>query len=299
MRTVQEPGNVDPWQRGRKPIPMKHMVFACAFKVYTTFSIRRYGCDAALSVERHYIPKTPRRSTISEYMCDENMTHILHELIAISALPLQSVERDFAIDSTGLRLTSFNDYCRVTHHTGREHEWLKLHAICGVKTNIIPAAITGLANHSSDTREFIPLLLTTVGKGFKVEEISADKAYLSRNNLDAAVELGAIPFIPFKEGSTGKPRGHDWIWRRMYNLFTYNQSQFMEHYHKRSNVESTFNMIKSKFTDLIRSKDSVAQTSEALIKVLCHNICVLIQEMHELGIDPQFTDNIPNLRTES
>ena len=28
------------------------------------------------------------------------------------------------------------------------------------------------------------------------------------------------------------------------------------------------------------------QTNEALCKVLCHNVCVLIQETHELGIEP-------------
>ena len=28
--------------------------------------------------------------------------------------------------------------------------------------------------------------------------------------------------------------------------------------------------------------------NEALTKVLCHNVCVLIQATHELGIDPNF-----------
>lgn len=28
--------------------------------------------------------------------------------------------------------------------------------------------------------------------------------------------------------------------------------------------------------------------NEALLKVLCHNICVLIQSIHELGIEPVF-----------
>ena len=35
----------------------------------------------------------------------------------------------------------------------------------------------------------------------------------------------------------------------MYNFFTYRREEFLEHYHNRSNVESTFNMIKAKFTD--------------------------------------------------
>jgi len=62
----------------------------------------------------------------------------------------------------------------------------------------------------------------------------------------------------------------------------------MRNYHKRSNVESTFMMIKAKFGDSLRSRTKVAQINEALLKVLCHNICCLIQSMYELGLKPKF-----------
>ena len=38
----------------------------------------------------------------------------------------------------------------------------------------------------------------------------------------------------------------------------------------------------------LRSKTSQAQVNEALCKVLCHNLCCLIQSMYELGIEPTF-----------
>jgi len=47
-------------------------------------------------------------------------------------------------------------------------------------------------------------------------------------------------------------------------------------------------MIKSKFGDSVRSKTEVAQVNEVLLKVLRHNICVVIHEMFELGIEPDF-----------
>ena len=53
----------------------------------------------------------------------------------------------------------------------------------------------------------------------------------------------------------------------------------MDCYHKRSNVESTFSMIKAKFGDSLRSKCDVAMINEALCKILCHNVCCLIQSM--------------------
>jgi hypothetical protein len=57
---------------------------------------------------------------------------------------------------------------------------------------------------------------------------------------------------------------------------------------RRSNVETTFSTIKRKFGDAVRSKTDVAMANEALCKVLCHNLVVLLHEVHELGIDRLF-----------
>ena len=69
----------------------------------------------------------------------------------------------------------------------------------------------------------------------------------------------------------------------MYHLFTLNEAEFNRHYHKRSNVETVFHMIKAKFGDKIRAKTDIAQVNEALMKVLCHNICVLIRANARAG----------------
>ena len=47
-------------------------------------------------------------------------------------------------------------------------------------------------------------------------------------------------------------------------------------------------MVKAKFGDALRSKSDSAQFNELLCKVLCHNLCVLIQSIYELGIEPEF-----------
>ena len=78
----------------------------------------------------------------------------------------------------------------------------------------------------------------------------------------------------------------------MLHLFLFSREEFLQHYHQRSNVESTFNMIKAKFTDLVRSKDRTAQVNEVLLKILCHNIVVVIHEMNELGVTPQLQTSI-------
>ena len=59
----------------------------------------------------------------------------------------------------------------------------------------------------------------------------------------------------------------------------------MAHYHKRSNVESVFSMVKAKFRDSVRSKTDVAMVNETLAKFICNNLCCVIMSQAELGIE--------------
>ncbi|HYO63572.1 MAG TPA: transposase, partial [Pyrinomonadaceae bacterium] len=118
-------------------------------------------------------------------------------------------------------------------------------------------------------------------------EVSADKGYDSFNHRRLVLIKGAIPYIPFREGA--QPKGKGELWRRMYHLYEYNRAEFNAHYHRRSNVESTFSMIKAKFGEKVRSQTPVAQVNEVLCKVLCHNLCCLIQSFYELGVEPTFS----------
>lgn len=56
---------------------------------------------------------------------------------------------------------------------------------------------------------------------------------------------------------------------------------------------SNTQMIKAKFGDGLFGKTPEAQTNEILAKVVCHNLCVLIQSFYELNIDPVFNTGAP------
>ena len=161
--------------------------------------------------------------------------------------------------------------------------------MCGVKTNIITAVeVTETAAHDS---RFFEGLVDDTAKSFTVQEVSADKAYLGRNNLHAAEKVGGTAYIPFKTNSLPTPRNGnkpDSLWQKAYHYYQYRRADFLEHYNKRSNVETTFWMVKAKFGASVRSKDTTAQINEVLVKILCHNIVVLIASMFELGIMPVF-----------
>ena len=66
-----------------------------------------------------------------------------------------------------------------------------------------------------------------------------------------AVQHGAMPYIAFKSTHTGRGGG---LWAKMFHMFHFNQAEFAAHYHKRSNVESTFSMIKAKFRDTFAAR---------------------------------------------
>jgi len=119
-----------------------------------------------------------------------------------------------------------------------------------------------------------------------MQEVSADKAYISADNLRATTAHGATPYIPFRSNTNIK-NGDD-LWKKLYHFYNFKREEFLMHYHKRSNVETTFSMIKAKFGERLRCKTETAQINEALCKVLCHNLCVVIQSMYELGIEPEF-----------
>ncbi len=46
-------------------------------------------------------------------------------------------------------------------------------------------------------------------------------------------------------------------------------------------------MMQARLGDSLLSKSYVAQVNEALCQVICHNLCVLIQSVYELKIDPR------------
>ena len=80
----------------------------------------------------------------------------------------------------------------------------------------------------------------------------------------------------------------DPLWTQMYHHFTLRQADFNRHYHLRSDVETCLHMIKAKLGEKLRAKSDTAMVNEVLMRVLCHNLCVLIRAMYTMGITPVF-----------
>src|SRR5690606_31795842 len=163
--------------------------------------------------------------------------------------------------------------------------WIKLHAQVGTVTNVI-ASVEATESTVGDSVMLAPLLASSVARGFNVKELSADKAYLSNDNLTAIEAAGAAPYIPFKSNSRGT--GKSDAWRRLWHMFEAQNDVFLARYHQRSNSESTFSMIKRKFGSAVRAMTFPAQVYEVLLKCLCHNLGVLVHAIHDMGLEPTF-----------
>jgi transposase len=283
-------GIEEPMQHmGRPRLPMADVIFALCYKVYSTISSRRFSGDMKEAHLKGYLSRMPSYNSVCDYFKMESLTPYLKQLIVESSLPLKSVERDFAVDSSGFATGQFQRWVTAKYGSGQvinKEDWLKVHLMCGVKTNIVTSVEVSGA-HAGDSPYFRPLVEQT-SRNFVMNEVSADKAYSSSKNLQLVLVKQAMPYIAFRNNANSKNPRQTSVWKRMYNFYQYNQESFMQSYHKRSNVETTFSMIKAKFGERLRSKTVVSQTNEVLCKVLCHNLCCVVQSIYELGIEPAF-----------
>jgi transposase len=272
--------------RGRKPALIADVVYAAAMKVYGTMSGRRSTTDIRACADRGLVEKAPAYNTLFKYAERAELEPLLKTLVHESAAPLRALETTFATDSTGFATSTYARWFDEKHGGEKRcQRWIKLHAQVGTVTNVI-ASVEATESGVGDAVMLTPLLNSSVARGFNVRELSADKAYLSNDNLTAIEAANAVPYIPLKANS--RPTGKSAAWRRLYHTFEARNDEFLAHYHQRSNVESTFSMVKRKFGASVRAKAFPAQVNEVLLKCLCHNLSVLVHAIHELGIEPAF-----------
>lgn len=273
-----------PQTNGRPRLPLPDMVFSAVMKVYSTLSGRRAMSDLRDCHGKGYMTTAPHYNSVFHYLENPVLTPILKALVEESASPLKAVEKDFAVDASGFSTSTFARWFDEKYGKLRsEHEWIKVHLMVGVKTNVVTSVEVTEGNaHDSP---HLPALVEVAARRFAISEVSADKGYTSKRNLEAIAAVGAAPYIPFKTNTTGE--GPE-LWCKLWHFYQFNRQEFLKHYHKRSNVEIAFSMIKAKFGGAVRSKKPVAQVNEILCKVICHNLCVLVQSIYELGIEPTF-----------
>jgi len=269
---------------GRPRLPLADATFAAVMKVYGGASGRRTMTDMREYAAKGYIDKAPHYNSIFKALENPMLTPILKAMIEESARPLKAVESEFAVDSTGFSTSVYERWFDAKY--GRERSisrYVKAHVMIGVKTNVVTSA--EVTPFYINDYPILPTLLHSTTPHFNVAKLSADKGYTGRSNIAVIEEAGVVPLIPFKINANAKGAGS---WKRAFDFYQEHREEFLAQYHKRSNVETTFHMMKAKFGAFIRSKTPVAQVNEVLCKILAHNLCVLVQSFFELGVEAEF-----------
>ena len=279
---------------GRPPVDYADIVKSLCIRMYSGYSSWRAESELKIARSMGIIHIVHRRSTLNKYLQDPKVAEILHKLYTAIAEPLAEIEIYFAADSTGISNAYGNKrWIEVKHKHKEPKEWrkyTKLHIITGVKTNVICSAkVTEGTAHDSP---FLKPLLDDTAKIFNLREVSADAGYLSRENVKAIAAKGAAPFIMGKKNVHVPRTGRFTPWTAMLQLWKNHQMYFAEHYHKRSNVESTFGMIKRKWGHFCRSKKQISQENEILAKVVCHNAAVLAEALLSYDLRSGFMDGL-------
>ncbi len=234
---------------GRKPVPLRDQLFAVCYKVYSTVSHRRFNCDLQDAHADGHLTRPMHCNKVPCFFENPALTPHLLALIGQSCSPLIGIETEFAVDSTGFSASKFVRWFDEKYGVERSgHDWVKVHIACGVKTHIVTAA--AIYERETNDCPIFPELVRGTAKQFTVKEVSADKAYLSVENVETVAHYGGQAFIAPKSNTTGGVGG---LFEKMFHYYQYKRDEFMDHYHKRSNVESVFSAIKRKFGDHVRA----------------------------------------------
>lgn len=279
---------------GRKGYSIHDKIFCMCMKVYYRSDLRKSQSILKELKNLDLIDKVPCYKSIDNFFNDKELSKILDDLILISALPLASIETTGAIDATGFSTNRFErwfDHRYGNKTEGKKRQWRKLHAIAGCKSNVFISV--ELTNQFVADITMLESIVKDKIKFFDLDNFVADRAYSSRRVVEFIHNMGLVPLIPFKIGSSGNNQKYP-IWNMMFDFFVSRHQEFRRKYSVRANIETCFHMLKQRYGDHLATKNFTANVNEIKVKVLCHNLCCLLTEMSESEIKIDFDACVKN-----
>ena len=280
---VSEPANS---RTGRPRVPVRDLLFGEVYREYCDLSSRRCHTNIEDIAMDGWISRSYSPNAGTKFLNQPETTDLLRALIAESARPLRSIERTFAPDSSGFSTCTHGRWHDEKHGSVKTGAtYVKTHIMVGVQTHIITAASASV-EPVGDITAFPKLLEETRGAHFTVDELVADSAYRGEAMMEWLDALGIDSWVPFRNNARFHYDGS--LWDRHLAVFLLNQDLFVRHYHQRSQVETAFSMIKTKYGAHVRGKTPTSQANNVLCKLLANNLYVLIRSIFDLDLAPEF-----------
>ena len=290
VRIPQPPRKPGP---GRNRRLLADLVFEAVMKMYTGLPGSRLIPDLEASAAKGYLHTVGHENSIHNFLASSDTTPLLISLIEEASIPLGAIENgQYAIDSTGMSPCTYDRYYSFKHQGVTAHrDFVKLHIMAGTSTHVISGVKITSAGDSKQLEE----LLAQTRKHHTVRELSGDKAYSSIEHHAMLEQMGIAAFIPFKDNAVLHAQPD--AWSRKLCEFLLRRDYWLPHYHRRSNVETVFSMMKTKFGGAIRARRPTSQINEVLCKCLAHNLCCLVKAIFMSGLAPTFWDDAKPMLT--
>jgi len=225
--------------------------------------------------------KIPHFTTLQKASTRLLISRIADQLLQSTVKAIRKNKRIklVAIDSTGLEARHISKYFvhrkRVKHLQIYEdtyyRRWPKLGISCDCSNHMILSAIT-VRGPGVDINQFEKILAAAAEK-YTIDHVLADAGYDSESNHRYAREqLNITTTIPPNHGRpTLSPKPFKGKYRELMRT-NFNK----ETYGQRWQVETVMSMIKRNQGDCLRNKTYWSQNREMMLKVLTHNIGIIL-----------------------
>jgi transposase len=276
------------WQGvGRPPFKLYDILVCLLVKQYFHLSLRRcIGLLWAFKMGGTLDIDIPCFKTLDNYLNNGTMKKYLDRLVELTSALFSCVEKCMATDSTGISTTCFSTWFRIqVCKKSRRRDHIMVHITVGTKSCAV-FALDVLTKRGKDS-VILRSHVKKIGRRQKVEDWPADAAYLSRDNCDAVVAIGAKPWFNLKSNTTARKKGSQ-AWRDMVVTFKQNPEYSNEKYHMRSKVESANSAKKRKFGSFVRCRLPVAQRIEEAFSWVDYNFSLVSRASFEFGVSLPF-----------
>lgn len=202
---------------------------------------------------------------------NKDVTDILDQIILMTNEPLRDKETAFSIDGTGMPTSVKQNYER-DNATKKAAGYDMLIGMIGIEHKMFSAF--GVSGHGGESPWLVPLLDQTSQMFSGIELVTADAAYLSRENCTFIESLGAKPRIFPKRNTAINANGSP-AWKRMLMGFITDTQSWLMEYHHRSASESSNFSLKSRLPRPLLKRRVDRREREIGARVTAYNIRVL------------------------
>ena len=256
---------------GRPPYHPSDLSKAVLMQQYFSVSNRVAEGLVRLFMEKLRIKEAFSYKTIERAYDDPLVTLILHEIFCMTHEPLKDREHVFAPDGTGLSQSAKQNWENDRRSKKPKKGYEKMIAMVGCTYKMFSAVKFPENPETHESPFFEPLLSDTSDSFDRIDLVSADSAYLSRDNCDLISDVGALPRIYPKQGLTLKKKGSR-AWKEMLSDFIGDPQKWLRDYHLRSISETSFSVFKRDFPVPLRKRIKIRRKQEAFSRVCGYNL---------------------------